>query len=666
MILIAVSLVSALFANSIDAKGTVDQYIESTVTGSAVADAYVQSAYPNTPPGNQFNLYVGWDTINGDYNKGYTRTYIKFSLPTLPAYSVVDSVRLEIYHYAYGTTSGYGVTAYPLTCSFSEYEVTWNTKPTCIGSSAGSATIAASTGWKSINITNLGKQWFSNPSTNYGVAIYANNEAANGGVFYSKNCTTQCSDGTLRPRLIVDYHLNPPTSTFTPTKTLTPTPTRTQTPTPTPTSTSTPDPGYKPWTFMLYFAGDNNLYSYLDRAIEQMEAQPQNPNVNILVMFDGDRNKDSYILELQSGGQYIEGVNIWHKNELNLGDPDNLASFIIWARDHYPSEHTYLSIADHGRGTDGVAWDESSHNDHLTNPEIYSAFDIATNSGMWKLDVLQYDTCLMGMFENVYQVKDFVFYVVASENLGWSVFAYDTYTQALRDGSGEFAYEYDILIRSVNASTTPEQLANDIVTAYYNHPAIEYYPRTISAMDSSHADDVLNAIDLLAIELQGNLQDVKNYIQNARFAVQKFDSRDYYVIDQDDEYVDLYHLAYLLDKYIPDPEIKSAAQNLMANVEELVISEAHFSASWGWDEQHYWDLDNSHGISVFFPPKSGSSDYSEYIGDLTFVSTIDGLWDEFLMDYFGVMGLPPEDPTEPELPPNMPSSIMYYLPLILK
>jgi hypothetical protein len=80
----------------------------------------------------------------------------------------------------------------------------------------------------------------------------------------------------------------------------------------------------------------------------------------------------------------------------------------------------------------------------------------------------------------------------------------------------------------------------------------------------------------------------------------------------------------------------------------------------------YWDLDNAHGVSIYFPPRSGSWDYNKYVSHQLFRFTAEGLWDEFLVDYFGAMGLPPESPTEPGLPPMLAPEYKVYLPLVLR
>ncbi len=451
--------------------------------------------------------------------------------------------------------------------------------------------------------------------------------------------------------------------TPTPTSTSTPIPTPTRTPTP----TATPSP-LKAWTFILYLDGDNNLYSYLDRAIRKLEAQPSNPNVNVLVLFDGDRNNDTWRFLVQPGGKYTLGVNKWYMGELNMGEPDTLRDFILWAREHYPAQHYYLAIANHGRGTSGVAWDDTNNRDYLTTSELRVALQQATNSGQWKIDVLHYDTCLMAMVENAYQVKDYVNYLIASQNLGWSVFAYEAYVRAqgAQARSMEAPYEFAAVVSKVTASTSPRQLAEDVANTYFNHPAIQTYPRTISVLDLSRAEAVRQAVDNFSSALRNNLNTVKTYIQNARGATQKFDSRDYFKITDDDEYLDLYHFAQRVKQYVSNSAVQAAAQGVMDALNSgFVVLERHQSGMWGGEEV-YWDLDNAHGVSIYFPPRSGSLDYNRYISHQLFRFTAEGEWDEFLVDYFGVTGLPPEQPTEPGLPPMLAPEYRAYLPVVLR
>jgi hypothetical protein len=402
--------------------------------------------------------------------------------------------------------------------------------------------------------------------------------------------------------------------------------------------------GQAAWAFLLYLDGDNNLYTWLQHALDDLEAAAANPNVTVLALLDGYGNGDTWRYNVQAGGVYQDGFNRWFMGELDMDNPQTLSDFVTWARTNYPADHTYLAVADHGRGTTGIAWDDTSGNDEfITVAELRTALQSATLDGAEPLDVVHYDACLMGMLENAYQVKDYAGYLVASENLGWSLFAYDRYAAG------------------VAAATTPAQLAEAVVDEYYD--ALAGYPRTISALDLGQAGAVEDAVTALATALRVDLETYKYHVLNSRDAAQKFDSRDYFVIDLDDEYLDLYDLARLIAQNVPDAGVQAAAQGVMDAVTTFVVAERHES---GYYQQYpYWDLDDAHGVAIYFPPASGGWDYNDYMSHV-FRFTAEGQWDEFLLDYFGLMGLPPETPVDPGLPPMLAKPYVVYLPVIVR
>ncbi|MFN8472510.1 MAG: clostripain-related cysteine peptidase [Anaerolineae bacterium] len=419
------------------------------------------------------------------------------------------------------------------------------------------------------------------------------------------------------------------------------------------------------WTFMLYLPGDNNLYSGREKAVHALEALSANPNVNIVVLFDGDRRNDSWRFLVHPGGQYTLGVKRWYLGEVNTGDPSVLSDFITWAHDQYPADHYYLAIADHGHGTQGAAWDNSSNGDHLTPTELRTALGTATNGGQWRLDVVHYDTCLMAMLEDAYQIKDYANYMVASENLGWWVFPFQSY---LPDGKAAPAapYEFATVAASVTRAMTPQQLAVSIARAYFDHPALAQYPRTISALDLRYADEVRQRVDALASVLRTNLDAVKANVRYSRDSAPKFDSRDYYRITVDDEFVDLYHLAFRLGQFVPRPEAQLAAQRLIDTIKnDFVVKEYHESGTWIGDTDVCWSLDNAHGVAIYFPPRPGSQDYNRYAAHQLFRFTSDSTWDDFLADYYGVLGLPPDDIPSAGQPPMLGPRYPVFLPMLL-
>ncbi len=195
------------YSNTASAKTGSPPPASGTKYGSANKDAYAESGYPNTATGNQQNMYLGYDTW---YAKGRNRIYIKFNLPSLPAGATVSSARVELYQYAVQCSGSYGVTAYEVTSDWGQYELTWNNQPSK-GGSVGSTSFGCSTGWKTVDISNLVSQWYQGRS-NHGVTIWANNESATGGVFRSKDCTTSQCPNQEHPRIRVSYTVPAPES----------------------------------------------------------------------------------------------------------------------------------------------------------------------------------------------------------------------------------------------------------------------------------------------------------------------------------------------------------------------------------------------------------------------------------------------------------------------
>jgi hypothetical protein len=235
---------------------------------------------------------------------------------------------------------------------------------------------------------------------------------------------------------------------------------------------------------------------------------------------------------------------------------------------------------------------------------------------------------------------------VASENLGWSVFAYHAY------------------ISSVDDDTTPAELATNVADTY--SAALHGYPRTISVLDMSAIGDVGDAVDTLAHELDTYLasSNITEMIA-IRDTVQTFDSRNYLVLDSTDEYIDLYHFAELVQASISDAGVQNAAQGVMDAIASCVITEHHQSGKDPWSA-NYWNLDNAHGIAVYFPPASGGWDYNDYVSGGIWAFCDATAWDEFLATYFSISHLPPDLSTDPGVPPMIPPAERIFLPLVVR
>jgi hypothetical protein len=220
------------------------------------------------------------------------------------------------------------------------------------------------------------------------------------------------------------------------------------------------------------------------------------------------------------------------------------------------------------------------------------AFCSITREGSEKMDVVFYDACLMGMIEEVYEIKDYVNYLIGSENEAWGSMPYDQY------------------LNSITASTQPRELAINIAKDYTASLPLTGHPSTISAVDLAAINEVALAVDSLARAMINGLTSAETVlqIQDAYLLTQKFDyDSDLRLEEHLEGYVDLYHLASQIQENVTDTEIVDAAQSVTETLASadgaFIIAEQHRSG-YPWvmtDPLEYWNLDNAHGISIYLP-----------------------------------------------------------------
>jgi len=345
----------------------------------------------------------------------------------------------------------------------------------------------------------------------------------------------------------------------------------------------------KKWTFLVHMAADNNLYGFGLKDMSEMAYGLNSPDVNVVVLFDGAKNGDSAIYEVKHSDKKPamnapitspkvddKGVIIPSNHEIDSGDPKVLTKFMDWATKNYPADHTALVIWNHGSGifrngqsfkpknskkdvpgqvtTNGFSWDDNGGNMNLKdlNPMFAAAM---ANTGK-KLDILDFDACLMSHVEAAYQVKDQVNYLVASEK-----------TEA---GDGN---DYNGILTglSKNPSQTGTQLATAMVDSYaksYLPGGNQYTGRpeeyTLSATDTAElANGLVPAINDLATQLAANPKMAKSAWENAA------------TFDGDPEPRDLGHFLSLLSKDQVAAAAKDKADAVATELKKTVIREVH-------------------------------------------------------------------------------------------
>jgi hypothetical protein len=218
------------------------------------------------------------------------------------------------------------------------------------------------------------------------------------------------------------------------------------------------------WTLMVYLDADNNLESAGIQDLNEMETVGSSDSLAIVVQMDRIPGYDSsncnwtetrrYFVTKDNDTENINSDLLENMGELNMGDNATLSLFVEWAVQTFPAQHYSLILWDHGglcAMGPGVCWDDTSNEECLTMPGIKAAFAHIYSAVGEKIDVLAFDVCLMGMIEVAYQMRDYVGYMVGSE-----------------ETEPNNGYPYDTILTdlSTSPSMSSAQVAATIVAKY--------------------------------------------------------------------------------------------------------------------------------------------------------------------------------------------------------
>lgn len=375
------------------------------------------------------------------------------------------------------------------------------------------------------------------------------------------------------------------------------------------------------WTVLIYMNADNNLEPPFWDAFQNLAASGPGPLANVLVLYDGSMtNTQTILYDLTSGTPVsiptdlsaTPGVTLTVPGELDMGDGHTLEGFVAWGRDYYPSEYTMLSILDHGGGwapstsdfitgtlrtgkiewlggVSGLSWDQTDGFDYLNSPEIKQTFAAISGNGTDPLDVVYFDACLMGMIETAYQIRNDANYFISSQNIGW----------APTGANNRYTY----LLQSLTPTTDPAEMAQLTVQAYAATMPPEEHPFTVSALDMSQLPQLAGELDQLASVLSQVIiaPNQAAFVHEIYTATQKLDyDGDFSIEPTTDGFVDLYDFALHLTQY-PNPTVVNAANAVLTTLDQALLAEAHQSGSPWFAPTETWDLENTHGLSIFLP-----------------------------------------------------------------
>ncbi len=374
----------------------------------------------------------------------------------------------------------------------------------------------------------------------------------------------------------------------------------------------------KPWTFLVYIAGDNNLAKYADLDLEEMMEVGSNENVHVIAYVTVKRENE----EKKTVKYYVDKGNLTQIGELMVKDSGDVETFteaLEWAHIEYPSDHFALVLWDHGNGIlnrtpswlKGICFDETTGH-YLTDRNLFAAFGWIRDRFRHgkNIDVVACDACLMGSVEMGYTLQPYVDYYVASEEtVPGNGFPYAQVLAPFKDGSPE-----------------PADFATNIVNVYAeSYDQYSNVGYTLSALDLSQLDPLVKRLDLIAQFFTNQLKMRRNQtiINALKQAIQQPTCLHFTRA----EYVDLYQCLSCILQSVTNMEldpsklwyIKKVINDTLPLIQKTVIANKFSDA-----------YKQSCGMSVYFPIKALDASYDELLwSEWT-------KWSEFMTAFFAI------------------------------
>lgn len=195
-------------------------------------------------------------------------------------------------------------------------------------------------------------------------------------------------------------------------------------------------PALKEWTFLVYINGHNNLSSFADMNIKDMEKTGSSDKVNLVVEWGStSTNKTKRLLVLKSTNpNKVTSPSVMEMTNHDMGDWKNLVSFIDWGVKNYPAKHYFVAVWNHGSGWHrsalgggmvspmDISFDDNTGN-AITTEELGLAMFEAKKIIGRNVDIYGSDACLMQMMEVGGEMQGAVDIMVGSQELepgeGW-------------------------------------------------------------------------------------------------------------------------------------------------------------------------------------------------------------------------------------------------------
>lgn len=356
------------------------------------------------------------------------------------------------------------------------------------------------------------------------------------------------------------------------------------------------------WTYMVYMGADNNLSEEAIKDIEEMRQASYDSRINIVVQVELSPKYSfvppSELADYNTHRLHISNgqiKNIMNLGNVNMADPSTLADFIHWAATNYAANRYALTIWDHGLGwraysrvlKKGAVQDDTS-NTFMSLAQLKNGLAV---SGV-HLAILDFDACLMAMYEVAYEFSGLTDYMVFSEET--------------EPGTGN-PYKDILTALSANPFASSQDVARLMVQKFVASYEGKRTNATKSAIDMSMVPSLHSKIKTLVQLLLSNMNVYAQVLENARTNAQPY---------SESGYIDL--VSFLNGLSGLQDNVGATSRELVSFIEhQLVVEEMHVSAGSSGGIFSTGSVEDSHGIAVFFPSQSDITQ-----DDLTFYRTL--------------------------------------------
>ncbi len=371
------------------------------------------------------------------------------------------------------------------------------------------------------------------------------------------------------------------------------------------------------WTIFAYYGADTDLEEAIVRDVDEFErGGGSDEDVRVLALIDRHPDHSSidgdwdtarlYELIASDPTQTLEEVIIDSEpiaelDEVDMGEGETLAQFLVWGIQTYPAENYVVSFGGHGAGWDGIVSDETNDDNDLSMTELRRVFEtVRATTGIQQFDLLINDACLMAGIEYYDLMSDYFRYSFGSSELVTNpALDMSVLTQNLRGD--------DVDLRA---------LGRELVDIYIQRDSVErggagYFTYAVTDLDTF--DGVLAAIDRFAQVVNADPQRHVPALSRARA-----NSYTYNSLGNKTEQIDLGDFMTQVIEFSTDfRDLIPAAQDVITALDRARV----------YGNAGEFAINRTTYYNIFFP--LDDDDLIEYFGESELSN-----WEQMLINYF--------------------------------